>query len=190
MPFELTKIIPEQFFQEWKPVSNAALIGWLAFYALFLLYAFTDKEGFLIIDNANLVVHESGHLLFGWFGPTIGLWGGTLMELLVPLLLAIYFAFSRQATGTAFCVFFLFENLLYISVYMADARAQELPLVTVGDPENGGHDWFNIFSQLGLLEHDTLIAAVVKAIGWLGMLATMAWLIWRFYNSQRSTNAS
>src|SRR6266446_4444790 len=149
MSFDITQIIPENFFAEWKPVSKPALIGWLAFYVLFLLYAFTDKEGFLFIDSANLIVHESGHLFFGWFGPTIGLWGGTLMELLVPLLLAVYFAFNRQATGTAFCVFFMFENLLYIAGYMADARAQELPLVTVGDPENGGHDWFNIFSQLG-----------------------------------------
>ena len=164
----------------------AALIAWLVFYALFLVYAFTDKEGFLFIDNANLIVHESGHLLFGWFGPTLGLWGGTLMELLVPLLLAVYFAFNRQTTGTAFCVFFLFENLLYISVYMADARARDLPLVTVGDPENGGNDWFNIFSQLGLLEHDTAIAGVVKTVGWMGMLATVAWLIWKARASQKS----
>ena len=185
MPFDLTQIIPQNFFGEWKPVSKTALIAWLVFYALFLVYAFTDKAGFLFIDNVNLIVHESGHLLFGWFGPTLGLWGGTLMELLVPMLLAFYFAFNRQTTGAAFCAFFLFENLLYISVYMADARTQDLPLVTVGDPENGGHDWFNIFSQLGLLQRDTAIAGVVKAVGWVGMLATVAWLIWRFYDSQR-----
>ncbi len=32
---------------------------------------------------------------------------------------------------------------------MADARVQMLPLVTVGDPSVGGHDWFQIFSRLG-----------------------------------------
>lgn len=165
--------------EDWNSVSKASLAGWLVFYGLFLVYAFTNKEGFLLIDNVNLIVHESGHLLFGWFGRTLGLWGGTLMELLVPLALAVYFMVSRQTSGAAFAAFFFFENFLYISVYMADARAQALPLVTVGDPEQGGHDWFNIFSSLGLLQHDVGIAKVFKAAGWLGMLGTMGWLFLR-----------
>ena len=107
--------------QEWRPVSKAALIGWLAFYALFILYALTNRTGFLFIDRVNLIVHEAGHLLFSWLGPTLGLWGGTLLELLVPLALAVHFAYHRQTTGVAFALFFFFENFLYISVYMADA---------------------------------------------------------------------
>ena len=74
---------------------------------------------------------------------------------------------------------FLFENLLYIATYMADARAQLLPLITVGDPGAGGHDWFNIFSRLGLLQQNTSIAGVVRALGWIGMLGTVGWLIKR-----------
>ena len=62
---------------------------------------------------------------------------------------------------------------------MADARVQVLPLVTVGDTSEGEHDWFRIFSSLGLLQHDTTIAAVVKAVGWLGMLGAIAWLVKR-----------
>ena len=174
--------------QEWQPVSKPALIGWLVFYGLFLLYALTDTSGYLIVDNVNLIVHEAGHLLFGWFGPTLGLWGGTLNELLVPFLLALYFAFYRQTTGVTFAMFFFFENFLYISVYMADARAQVLTLVTVGggDGSEGEHDWFRIFSSLGLLQHDTEIASVVKILGWLGMLATVAWLVKRAMVSRSS----
>jgi hypothetical protein len=190
VPSDFLESLKDSLDTEWQPVSNGSLIGWLVFFALFLLHALTNKIGFLFIDSANLIVHESGHLLFGWFGRTLGLWGGTLMELLVPLALACYFAWSRQATGAAFAAFFFFENFLYISVYMADARAQALPLVTVGDPENGGHDWFNIFSSLGLLQHDTAIAGVVKAAGWLGMLATMAWLILRARASQSSSQSN
>jgi hypothetical protein len=166
--------------QEWQSVSKPALIGWLAFYALFLIYAARDISGFLFIDNVNLAVHEGGHLLFGWFGPTLGVWGGTLLELIVPALLTVYFALLGQTAATAFTAFFFFENFLYISVYMADARAQALPLVTVGDPEYGEHDWFRIFSQLGLLRQDHAIAGVVKFIGWAGMLATVAWLARRY----------
>ena len=162
---------------EWKPVSKAALAAWLAFYGLFLFHALTNREGFLIIDQVNLIVHEAGHLLFSWLGPTPGLWGGTLLELLVPLALAAHFAYHRQTTGVVFAAFFFFENFLYISVYMADARAQVLPLVTVGDPDAGeGHDWFLIFSRWGVLQRDVSIARVVRIVGWLGMLGTVGWL--------------
>src|SRR5579863_187037 len=70
----------------------------------------------------------------------------------------------------------LFENWLYTATYMADARAQVLPLVTTGDPDFVEHDFFRIFSNLGVLNHDTQIAAVVRLLGWCGMIAAVAWL--------------
>lgn len=169
----------EALHEDWRPISKPALIAWLAFYGVFLLYALRARGGFLLIDHVNLVVHEGGHLLFGWLGSTLGLWGGTLLELLVPLALAIYFTFQRQTSAAAFAAFFFFENFLYIATYMADARSQGLPLVTVGDAESGGHDWFNIFSSLGLLPYDRAIGGTVRVLGWLGMLSTVGWLIYR-----------
>ncbi len=162
----------------WRPVSRVPLIGWLLFYAAFLAYAGSNRSGFLFIDNVNLVVHEGGHLLFGWLGRTLGLWGGTLLQWLVPALLAAYFFAQRQTAAYGFCLFFFFENFLYSATYMADARAQVLDLVSVGESDSP-HDWFNIFSSLGLLQHDTQIAAIVRIAGWLGMLSTVAWLGWR-----------
>jgi hypothetical protein len=169
--------LSESFVSEpWKPVSRPALMAWLIFYVAFLAYAFSAHGGFLFIDSANLVVHEGGHNLFYWFGPTLCLWGGTLLQWLVPFLLAVYFFTQRQTTGFVFCLFFFFENWLYTATYMADARAQVLPLVTTGDPDFVEHDFFRIFSSLGVLDHDTQIAAVVRVLGWCGMLACVAWL--------------
>jgi hypothetical protein len=163
----------------WKPVSRPALVAWLVFYVPFLVYAFSAHGGFLFIDSANLVVHEGGHNLFAWFGHTLMLWGGTLLQWLVPFLLAVYFFKERQITGFVFCLFFFFENWLYTATYMADARAMELPLVTTGDPEFAEHDFHAIFSSLGVLDYDTKIAAVVRLLGWLGMIACVVWLALR-----------
>lgn len=160
----------------WKPVSRPALAAWLLFYAGFLVYAFSAQGGLLFIDNVNLVVHEGGHNLFGWFGPTLGLWGGTLLQWLVPFLLAGYFFCQRHATGFVFCLFFFFENWLYTATYMADARVQELPLVTTGDSDFVEHDFYAIFSNLGVLNYDTKIAAGVRVLGWCGMIAVVVWL--------------
>src|SRR6266478_10164462 len=161
---------------EWQPVPRWALVAWVGLYALFLAYVFHSHGGFLFIDMANLVVHEGGHLLFGWFGPTLGLWGGTLLQWLVPFLLAAYFFTQRQTSAFAFCSFFFFENWLYTATYMADARAMVLPLVTAGDSDFVEHDWHAIFSSLGVLQYDTKIAAAVSFLGWCGMLAAVAWL--------------
>jgi hypothetical protein len=165
--------------QDWRPTARYTVAAWLVFYVGFLIYAFRQHGAFLFIDLANLVVHEGGHLLFGWFGPTLGLWGGTILQWLVPLLLAAYYFSQRQTTAFAFCSFFFFENWLYTATYMADARAMILPLVTAGDSDYVEHDWHTIFSSLGVLQYDTRIAAIVSFLGWLGMLATVAWLVHR-----------
>jgi hypothetical protein len=100
--------------------------------------------------------------------------GGTLGELLVPLLCGIYFFWQREVTAVAFCSFWFFENFLYIGTYMADARALALPLVGSGD-----HDWEILFGQWGLLQQDQRVGGTTRAVGWMGMLATITWFAWR-----------
>jgi hypothetical protein len=81
-------------------------------------------------------------------------------------------------------MFFFFEQFLPIATYMADARAQELPLLTVGDSDDVIHDWNYLFGRLGVLDHDTQIAHAVRVIGWIGMIATVAWMVWRGLQSR------
>ena len=164
----------ENYLGEWKPLSRIAGISWLVCYALFLLYAFANRPHFLIPDFANLMIHEAGHPLFSPFGYTIMLLGGTLLELLVPLLCAIFFFWKREVTAVAFCSFWFFENFLYIGTYMSDARTSALPLV--GSDES---DWTLLFGQWRLLLQDQMIGGTTRILGWLGMLLTMSWLAWR-----------
>jgi hypothetical protein len=171
--------LPSMLNRPWKPLSRPAIVAWLVFYLGFLAYAVSAHGAFLFIDSANLVVHEGGHNLFGWFGPALGLWGGTLLQWLVPFLLAAYFFGQRQVAGFVFSGFFFFENWLYTATYMADARAQVLPLVTTGETDFVEHDFHAIFTQLGVLTYDTTIAAAVRMLGWCGMLACVLWLAFR-----------
>jgi len=186
----ISEFLQSVFAGRWQPVSRYGVLGWLLFYLAFLFYAFSKHGDFLFIDLANLVVHEGGHLLFGWFGQTLGLWGGTILQWLVPLLLASYFFTQRQTAAFAFCTFFFFENWLYTATYMADARAMVLPLVTAGDSDFVEHDWHTIFSSLGVLQYDTRIAAVVSFLGWCGMLTSVAWLVWRGFKDAAQPSES
>ena len=164
---------------EWEPISRAATIGWLCFYTLLIGNAIFGGHLFNLFDLVFVPIHEGGHLLFRFFGEWISVAGGTFLQLFVPFALATYFAFRRQAAGVAFCAFFFFEQFLPTATYMADARAQELPLLTVGDSEDVIHDWFYLFSHAGVLDHDTQIASFVRVAGWLGMIATVAWFVYR-----------
>jgi hypothetical protein len=173
--------------EDWKPVARWALAAWLIFYLLFLYQAYRHQGPLLMIDAVFVPIHEGGHLLFRFCGSQwVYIAGGTFMQLFVPFALAVYFAFQRHVTGTAFCAFFFFEQFLPIATYMADARAQELPLVTVGDSDYVIHDWNYLFTSLGMLNHDKQIAAVVRALGWVGMFAIVALLLWRAWQSSVS----
>jgi len=171
---------------EWKPVSWPVAWFALAFYILFLLYAAFDRSGFLLLDYTNLAIHEAGHPLFGLFtgpgevgpGYTLMIFGGTLLELVVPLACAVAFYYRREITGVAFCLFWFFENFLYIGHYMATARTLDIGLVGSGD-----HDWEILFTHWNLLVHDQQIGHATQALGGLGMIATVIWFAWRGFQS-------
>jgi len=190
LPESWTERLPflENLEEEWRPVPRIATAAWAIFYIVFLLGLASGSNFPKYMDGVFVPIHEGGHLLFRWFGEFISVAGGTFLQLATPLLLAAYFTFRRQPQGTAFCLFFMFEQFLPISIYMADARAQELPLLTVGDADYVIHDWNYLFGKLGLLDHDTQIAGMVRVLGWLGMIATVAWFIWRGIRSSRSAS--
>jgi len=164
---------------DWQPVPRVALIASSIFYVFVLYELMSGGEFPKYMDLVFVPVHEGGHLIFGWFGQFVAVAGGTFLQLAAPAMLAIYFVFRRQPQGVAFCMFFLFEQFGPIATYMADARAQELPLLTVGSGDDVIHDWNYLFGHLGLLAHDTQIASAMRVIGWVGMLATVAWFVWR-----------
>ena len=166
--------------ESWNEVSTGKLIA--ASLGLLLLFValLRDNDRFIfLLDHTNLAFHEAGHIIFGLFGRTLGLYGGTLGQLVFPLVALIAFWLRREAVSFAIAGVWFFENCLNIAHYMADARAQILPLVG-----GGGHDWANIFSRWGVLSYDTRIAALVNILGWLGMTAIWVWIVWRWHEDR------
>jgi hypothetical protein len=165
----------------WTRVSRVGGAIVLTLYLLFLLYAWRDESGFLILDYVNLVIHEAGHPLFSYFGHTLMLLGGTLGELLVPFLCAAFFFYHRQTYGLAFSLFWFFENFLYIGVYMADARTLVRPIVNSDES-----DWTLLFEQWGVLAYDQKLGHMTRQLGWVGIFSVVAWLAFRIYSDSQS----
>jgi hypothetical protein len=164
----------------WKPISRLGGISWLVAYALFLIYAWSNSNGFLFPDFVNLMIHEAGHLFFSWGGHTIMLLGGTLGELIVPLACAAGFLYRREIYGFVFSIFWFFENFLYIGTYMADARTSALPLVNSDES-----DWTLLFGQWNILPYDQRIGGFFRLVGWIGMLGVAGWLTYQTYRSEQ-----
>jgi hypothetical protein len=157
----------------WREVSTPKLLGFLAGAGVFGCLILISEPGFVpVVDHANLMFHEAGHPIVGLLVPSFGVYGGTMGQLAFPVVLAISFWRQRQAPSFAASVVWFFQNWLNIARYMADARAQQLPLLGGGD-----HDWARIFGNWGLLAHDTQIAAVVRSAGWIGMSTACAWVV-------------
>jgi hypothetical protein len=157
---------------EWKTVPRTPLVVGTGAAVLFFIHAATAKGGFLIMDYVNLPIHEAGHLVFGVLGAGLGIWGGTLLELIIPLAFLAYFSAQTETTGAAFSAFWFGENFVYIAAYIADARAQELPLVGGGE-----HDWNTILSGMNMLSRDKTIADIVRFLGWLIMVGAVLWFV-------------
>jgi hypothetical protein len=166
----------------WTPVSLLALTLSLLFFGLFLYALARDMEISHVVDNAFMLIHAGGHALFQVFGLTVAVAGGTFLQLLIPFALGLYFIQQRRSLGVTFCMFFFFEQFLPIARYMADAQAQQLPWFTIGRYESVIHDWNYLFTKLGALSYDTVIADVVRSVGSLGMIVVVFWLLWRGLN--------
>lgn len=138
-----------------RPIARLAVVVLLTPYVGWLVFAYE----YHFVDGANLALHEGGHLVFGFFGPTMQVLGGTIGQLFFPVACVLSFARRRQPFDAALCGIWAAESLMYTARYLGDARVQMLPLV-------GGHihDWHYLLSRAGLLAQSESLAAVLHGV--------------------------
>ena len=138
------------------------------------LYDLSHPGRFTLLDGVDLAVHETGHLVFGPLGEFIGFAGGTIMQLLMPAVFAV--SFWRRGDQHAACValWWVAQSCGNVATYVADARAQDLPLVGGGE-----HDWTYRLGVTGMLTHDVQIARLIRIFAVLLMIGASAWGILR-----------
>src|SRR5205807_7243881 len=120
----------------------------------------------------------AGHVIFSPFGDLMTSLGGSLAQVLVPIVCLVAFLMpaSRNVFGAAVMCWWAGENLLDVAVYANDARSLQLALLgghTGAEVE--GHDWENILQILGLLHRDHQIANAMQLVGGLVMVVGIGW---------------
>lgn len=147
------------------------------------------------MHNINLPFHEAGHLIFSPFGRFMHVLGGSLGQLLMPLICLGAFLYpNRNPFAASVALWWFAENLMDLAPYIGDARAGELPLLggVTGSEVEDFHDWEVLLKMLGWLHYDHKIATAAYTAGrWLMVLAFLwgAYVLWMQYkNLQKMPN--
>ncbi len=171
--------------QSYGRLALAGVLAWLAW------IAFRDELGYVpLLSDIDLAIHEFGHMLFmpfgiQFFGSTMMILGGSLTQVAFPLVFFGYFMRKqddgrrRDLFAAMVCLWWSGINLLSVAMYCADSRAGQLMLLdgSTGQ-ESDGHDWNNLLTRWGLLQHDTAIARWMRAIAWLVCVGSIIVAVW------------
>jgi hypothetical protein len=136
---------------------------------------------FGIILNAlslvDLIIHETGHLFFGFLGQFIGILGGTLAQLFIPLTGIFLSLRKRRWIYFSVFLFWLGQSLVQISYYVGDAQSQKLKLFSPGLVFGGSnpiHDWHYLLDKTGLLWADQILGGMILLGGITFLLGSAA----------------
>lgn len=153
------------------------LVGWSYFFITSPMASNYAGESFLHL--VNLPFHEFGHIIFRPLGSFMTSLGGTIFQLLMPLIcFAVLLFQTRDTFGAAICLWWFGQNFFDIAPYVNDARSLTLPLVggNVGHSSPYGfHDWEYILTESGLLQYDHTIAKICVASGSTIFLISLFW---------------
>lgn len=142
------------------------------------LGAVIDPLAWTLFAPIDLGIHETGHLVTGFFGKTICISAGTAFQLAAPVVVGIGFLTIADLFALAFSGIWFSVSLLNVAVYVADARARALPLVSVGFHRTIIHDWNYLLSTFGLLPYDKDIAFALTGLSYFILGCSVAWGAW------------
>jgi hypothetical protein len=171
-----------------EPETNPLIFGGrvLFFLVIFiwgLRFIFTPMESNYVFNSCwhlvNLPFHEVGHIVFRPFGRLMTSLGGSIAQVLMPLVcLAVFLVKTRDTFAASFTLWWTGENFMDLAPYINDARSLTLPLLggnTGRTSPYGFHDWEFILKETKLLRHDQVLANFSNTLGTVSMICAFAW---------------
>ncbi len=162
-----------------------ARIAALVLFSLYTVKIFRDTDIFYgdlgghFLSLALLPWHEAGHVIFSVFGRFMAFLGGTLGQHLFPIILGVALLVKRRDSfGAALAFWLLGYSVIYTGWYMHDAGDPQAMMVSgKSSAEDDGHDFVNIFSDMGgwWLLNATKIGVFVGRMGEVMMCIGLAW---------------
>jgi len=183
----LADIIKELLFYT-KPETNPLILGGrLLFFLVILIWGLKfiimPMESTYVLESVwhlvNLPFHEFGHILFRPFGRLMTSLGGSIAQVLMPVIcLLVFLIKTRDTFAASFTLWWTGQNFMDLAPYINDARSLTLPLLggnTGRTSPYGFHDWEFILRETKLLRYEYVLANFAVTLGTLLMLCAFAW---------------
>ena len=179
-----------------KEVSSADIWGRAVTLVFLLVWGirmarmdYRDGEmGQSFMHNILLPIHEAGHMIFMPFGEFMMILGGSLFQILFPLIIAGALLWTnRDACGAAIGLWWASVSLIDLAPYIYDAKEPQLILLGGHTGEDGPHDWIYLLGQFGKVQRSQVYGAWVHHLGVVLMLlslAAAAMALWRWYRAR------
>ncbi len=171
-----------------KPETNLFIFGGriLFFLIIFLWglkFIFMPMTSNYVFDSIwhliNLPFHEFGHILFRPFGRLMTSLGGSITQVLMPVIcLAVFLIKNRDPFAASFSLWWIGQNFMDLAPYINDARSLTLPLLggnTGRTSPYGFHDWEFILQETKLLRYDHVLAKSADMFGTILMILALIW---------------
>ncbi len=153
-------------------LAGFAVWGWMLVGLDFRIGEFNQS----FIHRPLLIFHEAGHVVFMILGHWMMVLGGTLGQLIMPLVLGGALLWkNRDPFGAAIGLWLFGVSLLDVAPYVYDALEPQLILLNGSTGEEGGHDWIFLLSSMGLLAKSHMLGALVHKLGAAVVVLALAW---------------
>ncbi len=180
----LHKRLLTHFMQAPKRVDSTSWVWRATLTALFTLWGGSfiiggvdwESIGSSFLHNVNLPFHEFGHVLFMPFGRFMTILGGSLFQILLPLIFLWAFSFQqRDNFAASIMLWWCGQNFIDVAPYIKDAPYRTIPLIRGMGEE--AHDWGNLLTMTGQLDSANTLANMSFAMGSLIIVLAMIWAI-------------
>jgi hypothetical protein len=139
----------------------------------------SNYTGKSFMHFVNLPFHEAGHVVFMFAGSVLHSLGGSLGQVIMPLIcMLVLLIKTRDTFGASVALWWIGESILDTAPYINDAGAMQLQLLggnTGTSAPYGFHDWNFILTELGLIDHHHLLAVITEAAGKTVMAVSLVW---------------
>jgi hypothetical protein len=139
------------------------------------------------LDNVDLPIHETGHLLFRLFGEFMGIAGGSLFQVIFPAVFVGYFVWQKSFYSAAIVLLWVGQSILNVWVYAADAVTMQLVLTSGFTGSEGSfHDWNYLLETTGLLGSTKTVAGVIRFTGTLTIIVASLSAVYLSFRSEQT----
>lgn len=160
---------------------ESAFWGHLLLYALFFIWGWcfilhgidASVLGASVLHQISQPFHDYGHVMFRPFGSWWMYVGGSLFQIVLPLIPLLYFmVWQRDNFAASLMLWWSGQNMLDVSPWIADAPYRNLSPTS---DSGASHDWWNLLRMSDALDMAQPLAVLCFALGTLVILSALLW---------------